>query len=285
MERAAPNEDPWTLEVTPERGLFDLRLGELLQYRDLLALLVRRDFVAFYKQTILGPLWFGLKPVLTTLVFVVVFGQIAGLSSDGLPELLFYLSGVTLWGFFSESLSKSAATFVTNARTFQKVYFPRLIVPLATIGSNLLKLTVQFVIFGVALAYYWLQGAISPNLVACTTPLIIIVLAAQGLGFGLLFSSLTTKYRDLQFLLGFAVQLLMYATPIIYPMSSIPARYAVFLRLNPVAPAIELFRYGWLGAGTFEPRDLLYAVAAAMALLTAGLIAFNRVEARVMDTV
>ncbi len=277
--------EAWTLEVTPQRGLFDLRLGELLHYRDLLLLLVRRDFVANFKQTLLGPAWFALKPILTTLVFIVVFGRIAGLSSDGLPRLLFYLSGVTLWALFSDGITKTATTFSANARMFQKVYFPRLIVPLATAGSNLLRFSIQLAIFLGLLLYYLVQGSVRPNLYALALPLIVVVLTVQAMGFGLLFSSLTTKYRDLQFLLGFAVQLAMYATPIIYPASSIPDDYVLLLYLNPVAPAIELFRLGFLGAGTVSVFGCAYSAVMTLVVLFAGIIVFNRVEARVMDTV
>lgn len=279
------HDEAWTLEVTPHRGLFELRLRELLHYRDLLYLLVRRDFVANFKQTLLGPAWFAIKPILTTLVFIVVFGRIAGLSSDGLPRLLFYLSGVTLWALFSDGIAKTASTFSANAQMFQKVYFPRLIVPLATAGSNLLRFAIQLAIFFALATYYTVQGSIEPNLYALALPAIVVVLSAQAMGFGLLFSSLTTKYRDLQFLLSFAIQLAMYATPIIYPASSIPDAYAPLLHLNPVTPAIELFRLGFLGAGTVSGFGCAYSVGVTLVVLFAGIVVFNRVEAHVMDTV
>lgn len=277
--------EPWTLVVTPRRGLLDLRLGEVLRYRDLLFLFVRRDFVAFYKQTVLGPLWFGLRPVLTTVVFVLVFNRIAGLSSDGLPAVLFYLSGVTLWSFFSETFSKTAMTFVNNARVFQKVYFPRLIAPLATVGSNLLRLGVQLAILLAFSAYYWGRGFALPSLGLLGFPLLLAVTAVLAMGLGLIFASLTTKYRDLQFLLQFAVQLAMYATPVIYPVSSIPGAYNQLIRLNPMTPIVESFRLMWLGSGTVTAGDLVYSAAFAMVALLVGLVVFNRVEARVMDTV
>ncbi|MEL6545984.1 MAG: ABC transporter permease [Myxococcota bacterium] len=281
----SPHQEPWSLVITPQRGWLDLRLGDVFRYRDLLLLFVRRDFVAFYKQTILGPLWFGLRPLLTTLVFVVVFNRIAGLSSDGLPAILFYLSGVTLWSFFSESFTKSAMTFVNNARVFEKVYFPRLIAPLAAVGSNLLRFAVQFAILLCVAVYFWVQGVALPTFSVIGLPLVLAVAALQAMGLGLIFASMTTKYRDLQFLLAFAVQLAMYATPVIYPVSAIPEGYSALIRLNPVTPLVESFRLMMLGTGTVSVYDLIYAALFAAVAFFLGLVVFNRVEANVMDTV
>lgn len=277
--------DEWTQEITPHRGLFSLPLQEIWRYRDLLILFVKRDFVAFYKQTMLGPLWFIIQPILTTLMFTLVFGRIAGLSTDGLPQILFYLAGVTMWSYFSECLSKTSTTFVDNAHLFGKVYFPRMIAPLSIIVSNLMKFGVQLLIFLVVLAYYWWQGAVQPTMAVLWLPYLILLMAAISLGFGLIFSALTSKYRDLRFLLTFGVQLLMYATPIIYPVSAIPAKYAAYIQLNPITPLVEMFRYAFLGVGNASLDGILYASGFAVIILALGMIIFNRIEVTFMDSV
>ena len=275
----------WTLDIGPRRGMFQVPLAEIWRYRDLLYLLVRRDFVAFYKQTILGPLWFLIQPILTTLMFTLVFGRIAGISTDGAPAILFYLAGVTLWGYFAECLNKTATTFTDNAALFGKVYFPRMIAPLAVVVSNLMKLSIQLCLFLAFLGYYIATGQANPNTFALLLPFLIVVLAAISLGFGLIFSAMTTKYRDLKFLLSFGVQLAMYITPIIYPVSSIPEKYATLIRLNPLTPLVETFRYGFLGVGDFTTGGLVYASLFAVGILSIGVLIFNRVEATFMDTV
>ena len=278
-------DEPWTLEITPRRSLLDIPFHDLFYYRDLLFLFVKRDFVAFYKQTILGPLWFLIQPILTTLMMTLVFGNIAGLSTDGLPKVLFYLAGVTMWGYFSECLTKTATTFSDNAHLFGKVYFPRLITPLAIISSNLLKFAIQLALFLTFWGYFLAQGAIEPQLTALLFPALIVLMAMISLGLGLIFSAMTTKYRDLRFLLTFGIQLFMYATPVIYPVSTIPEKYAWIIRSNPITPLIETFRHGFLGAGHFSWTVLGYSAAFATIILMIGTIIFNKVEATFMDTV
>lgn len=277
--------EEWTQEITAQRGLLSLPLKEIWRYRDLLLLFVKRDFVAFYKQTVLGPLWFIIQPVLTTLMFTLVFGNIAGLSTDGLPDILFYLAGVTVWGYFSECLTKTSTTFSDNAHLFGKIYFPRMISPLAVIASNLMKFGIQFCIFLAVVLFYWMKGAIQPNISVLLLPYLILLMAAISLGIGLIFSSMTAKYRDLRFLLSFGVQLLMYATPVIYPMSAIPAKYAAYIQLNPITPIIEMFRYSFLGVGNASSAGILYASIFAATVLSLGMIIFNRVEVNFMDSV
>lgn len=275
----------WTLDIRPRRGLFEIPVREVWQYRDLLYLLVRRDFVAFYKQTILGPLWFLVQPILTTLMFTLVFGRIAGISTDGAPAILFYLAGVTLWGYFAECLNKTASTFSDNAALFGKVYFPRMIAPLAIIVSNLMKFAIQFTLFLAFLVYYLAVGQANLNATALLLPLLIVILAATSMGFGLIFSAMTTKYRDLRFLLTFGVQLAMYITPIIYPVSAIPEKYAPLIQLNPLTPLIETFRYGFIGVGNPTAAGLAYSALFAVGIFSTGVLIFNRVEANFMDTV
>lgn len=284
MSRDSPTDD-WTIDITPGRALMSIPIAEIFKYRDLLCLFVRRDFVSFYKQTIFGPLWFVIQPVLTALMFTLVFGRIAGLSSDGAPQLLFYLSGVTMWTFFADCFTKTAGTFTDNAQLFGKVYFPRLITPLSVIVSNLLKFTVQLVLFLAVWSYFLLKGAVHLQWTAFLLPFLLVILALTSLGFGLIFSALTAKYRDLRFLLQFGVQLFMYLTPVIYPLSSIPERYAVFISANPVAPIIEAFRHGYLGVGSLSWIGLAYSFGFSVVILFLGVVAFNRVEGSFIDTV
>ncbi|MDB4438560.1 ABC transporter permease [bacterium] len=281
----SPRESPWTLEITSRRGLLDVPVQDIVRYRDLLYLFVRRDFVAFYKQTILGPLWFLIQPILTTLMMTLVFGKIAGLSTDGLPKLLFYLAGITMWGYFSECLGKTATTFTANAHLFGKVYFPRLITPLASVISNLIKFTIQLALFLTFWGYFLAKGIVQPQPTAFLLPVLLVLMAMTSLGLGLIFSALTTKYRDLSFLLGFGIQLFMYATPVIYPVSTIPEKYSWIIRTNPVTPLIETFRHGFLGTGAFTWGALGYTTIFASIILVIGIITFNKVEATFMDTV
>ncbi|MEO5364942.1 MAG: ABC transporter permease [Magnetococcus sp. WYHC-3] len=276
----------WDLVIRPQRGLLAIPLAEIWRYRDLLLLLVRRDFVALYKQTILGPLWFLIQPLLTTLMFSLVFGRIAGLSTDGLPRLLFYLAGVTAWGYFAETLTKTSETFVQNANVFGKVYFPRMIVPLSVVVSNLLKFAIQFLLFVGFLLWYLSQGAaVHPQPTLLLLPVLILLMGGLGLGLGMIISALTTKYRDLRFLLGFAVQLLMFATPVIYPLSTLTAEYRWLLLANPVTPIIETFRHGFLGRGDFHWVHLGYSAVFMVVTLALALVIFNQVEKNFMDTV
>lgn len=275
----------WDTEIIPRRGWLDLRISELIRYRDLLFLFVRRDFVATYKQTVLGPLWYIIQPLLTTLMMTLVFGNIAGLSTDGLPKVLFYLSGVTLWGYLASTLTKTANTFVANASLFGKVYFPRLITPVGVVISNLVQLSIQMALFLVFWGAFWSQGSISPNVVALFFPFLILIVAILSLGLGLVFTALTTKYRDLSQLLAFGVQLFMYATPIIYPMSTIPEKYSLWIALNPMTAVVETFRFGFLGVGDFSVGLLAYSTVLACIVFLVGVIIFNKVEATFVDTV
>ena len=276
----------WSLVIRPQRNLFDLRLGELWKYRDLTGLFVRRDFVSVYKQTVLGPLWYLIQPILTTITFTVIFGRIARLPTDGLPQFLFYMSGTVVWTYFAECLNKTANTFITNSQLFGKVYFPRLAVPISILISNLIAFSIQFVLFLCFMLYFWLNGAaIKPNLWVLFTPVLVVMMAGLGLGFGIIVSSLTTRYRDLRFLVTFGVQLWMYATPVIYPVSSIPERFRGLIQANPITPIVETFRYAFLGAGSANIINLLYSAGFMLVVLVIGVLLFNRIEATFMDTV
>jgi len=276
----------WTLIIQPRAKWFDLHLQDLWRYRDLISLFVWRDFVAQYNQTILGPLWFIIQPLLTTIMFTIVFGNIAQLPTDGLPKMLFYLSGNVVWGYFANCLNNTSNTFVANAGLFGKVYFPRLAVPVSIAISQLFTFGLQLMLFFAFLAYYAWNGAmIQPNAAVLLTPFLILLMASLGLGAGIIFSALTTKYRDLRFLLTFGVQLLMYATPVIYPLSAIPGKYRFFILANPMTPIIETFRYGFLGSGTFDPLHLAYTTAFTAIILLIGILLFSRIERTFMDTV
>lgn len=279
-------EEQWTLIIKPTTGWFEFNLEDLWKYRDLLYMFVKRDFVAVYQQTILGPIWYFLQPVLTTLTFTIVFGNIAQISTDGLPQLLFYLSGIIGWNYFSDCLNATSGTFSSNAAIFGKVYFPRLIAPLSTVISNLIKFLIQFILFLGFLAYFISTGAnVNPNITILITPVLLILMAGLGLGFGIIISSLTTKYRDLRFLITFGVQLLMYATPVIYPLSALPEKYKVIVMANPMTPVIETFRYAYLGGGSFNPLHLVYSGVFMAVTLFIALMIFNKVEKNFMDTV
>lgn len=276
----------WRLVIRPHAGWFELHLTDLWRYRDLVMMFVRRDFVAQFKQTILGPAWFVLQPLLTTVVFVVVFGNIANLSTDGIPKTLFYLSGNVVWMYFSGVLTTTSNTFVGNANLFGKVYFPRLAVPLSLVISNGLKFGLQFLFFLVFLLFFFLNGApVQITVYAFLFPLLILIMAGLALGLGVLFSSMTTKYRDLRFLLEFGVRLLMYATPVIFPLSSIPDKWRWVLLANPMTPVIETFRLAFLGQGTFSWWHVGYSAVFAVFSVLIGAAVFNRVERTFMDTV
>lgn len=278
--------EEWDMIIQSQRHLFELHLGDLWRYRDLVMLFVRRDFVSVYKQTILGPLWYLIQPLLTTITFTVIFGNIAKLPTDSLPQFLFYMSGTVIWTYFAECLTKTSNTFVNNANLFGKVYFPRLAVPVSILISNLITFAIQFGLFLVFMGIFALRGsAVQPSLWILLTPLLVLTMAGLGLGFGIVISSLTTKYRDLRFLVQFGVQLLMYATPVIYPLSSIPARFQVLIQANPMTPIVEAFRYAFLGAGSFNPLNLLYSFGFMVVIVIIGVVIFNHVEATFMDTV
>ncbi len=283
MQPGSPHD--WDLVITAETRPFDMRLTELWHYRDLVALLVKRDFVAFYKQTILGPLWFFLQPVLTTLMFIFVFGKLAGLSTDGIPRPLFYLAGITAWNYFSECLTKTSTVFKDNAAVFGKVYFPRMVVPVSIVLSNLARFGIQLILFLLVWAYYYFQGIVQVSPVVFLFPVLVFLMALMGLGLGMIISAMTTRYRDLAFLVTFGVQLLMYSTTIAYPLSAVPSRYQLLVKLNPMTSIVETFRLGFLGNGTFSWTALLYTAIFSIVAFLAGLFIFNRVEKNFVDTV
>ncbi|MCD4681009.1 MAG: ABC transporter permease [Bacteroidales bacterium] len=278
--------ETYTHSITPRDKLFDLRLRDIWNFRDLLLLFVHRDFVAFYKQTILGPLWFFIQPLLTTIVFTIIFGNIAKIPTDGLPPLMFYLAGVTSWQYFSQCFKKTANSFTLNASIFGKVYFPRVIVPLSVTITNLIAFGIQFLLFLAFMFYFIFKGSsVQPNIYIILFPVLVIMMGIMGLGFGMLVSAMTTKYRDLQFLVAFGVQLLMYATPVIYPISSIPEKYQWIIMANPMTSVIETFRYSFLGAGSLSWVGLIYSFVFTIGVFVLGLMVFNRTEKNFMDTV
>ncbi|CAM3386554.1 Transport permease protein [Flavobacterium longum] len=276
----------WTEEIKSRDGLMSVNLREVWHYRDLLLMLLKRDFITFYKQTILGPIWFFLQPLMTTAMYVIIFGRVAKISTDGAPQIVFYLAGVTVWNYFSDSLTKTSTVFKDNASVFGKVYFPRLIMPLSIVFSALLKFAIQFLLFVAFVLYYtYVEQRIQPNAWVLMTPVLILMMAAFALGLGMIFSSMTTKYKDLTFLLTFGIQLFMFATPVIYPVSTISPEYRDILALNPLTSIFECFRYAYLGVGEFDPISLLPSVAVIVVLLVTGVVIFNKVEKSFMDTV
>ena len=276
----------WTLVIKPEKRLLDVDLKGIWRYRDLWYMYVKRDIVTVYKQTILGPLWFFIQPIFTTVMYMFVFGGLAGISTDGVPQPLFYLSGIMLWNYFSECFSGASNTFTANAGIFGKVYFPRLVVPLASLTSNLIKMFIQLLLFIAVYIYYLaVGGTVSINAAALLFPILVFMLAFHALSWGLIVSSLTSKYRDLRYLVGFGLQLFMYATPIIYPLSAAGDKYRWALELNPLTPVFEAFKYGFLGAGSLSWRGLLYSAVFMVVMLFFSVIIFNRVERNFMDTV
>jgi lipopolysaccharide transport system permease protein len=286
MIESLQNND-WTLVIKPKKRLFDINLKEIWQYRDLLYMFVKRDIITVYKQTILGPIWFVIQPILTTAIYVLVFGRIANISTDGIPMILFYLAGIIVWNYFSECLNTTSKTFTENANIFGKVYFPRLIIPISKVISGLLKFLVQISFFLIVYFYYLFQGnAIHPNtLHILLLPLLILLMAGLGIGFGIIFTSLTTKYRDLTFLISFGVQLLMYATPVIYPVSAIPDKYKMYFMINPMTSILETFKYSFLGSGTMNWHNLAYCAIFTIVIVILGIIIFNRTEQNFIDTV
>lgn len=276
----------WTTIIRPKTGWFDINLKELVQYKDLIVMFVKRDFKTMYKQTILGPLWIIINPLLTTLMFTIVFGNIANISTDGMPQIVFYMLGTTVWTYFSSCLTKTSSTFTGNAAIFGKVYFPRLVTPISTVISGLINFGVQFLMFLGFMAYFMIKGSpIEPNWWILITPLLLVQLAALALGFGIIISSMTTKYRDLAVLVTFGVQLWMYATPVVYPASQIGGKLKTLMMLNPVSPIVESFRYAFLGSGSIPWNYLGISVVTTLVVLFAGVVLFSRVEKTFMDTV
>lgn len=284
-----PGKEYWDLEIKPRTSLFDLNLRSVWQYRDLLLLLVRRDFVSFYKQTILGPIWFFVQPVITIIFYTMVFGNLAGIPTDGVPKPLFYLAGTILWNYFAECLTKTSTVFKDNTALMSKVYFPRLIMPLSIVASNLIRFAVQFILFVALLLFYYVKGHMAGiNFCALLFPILLLLIAAQGLGLGMLVSAVTTKYRDLAFVITFGVPLLMYATTVVYPLSEAQAKFPAYswvIKYNPITAIIETFRYGFLGKGSFDLGLLLYCTVATIVILLSGTIVYNKAEKSFVDTI
>ena len=280
-------DEHWDLIIQPKAHLFDLDLKDLWRYRDLLWLFVKRDFTAQYKQTVLGPLWHFIQPIFTTLMFLFLFGRIANIPTDGLHPVLFYMSGITLWNYFSSCLNATSSTFVNNATIFGKVYFPRLIIPLSAVMSNLVKFGIQFLLLLAAMGWYGFRDhAFHIGIAWLLIPVLVVMMAGLGLGAGIIISSLTTKYRDFTVLIGFAVQLLMYATPIAYPLSFLKGKsYAAWVAWNPLTPIVEAFRYALFGTGTVNTTSLLYSGGVIVIFLFMGILLFSKVERTFMDTV
>jgi len=284
----APSDDlgEWSTIITPHRAWLEVRWRELWQYRDLIYLFVRRDFVGTYKQTVLGPIWFFLQPIFTTIVFTVVFGKIAKISTDALPPPLFYLSGIVMWQYFADCLNKTSSTFTANAGIFGKVYFPRLVVPISTVITSLITFAIQFALFLSLLIFFKIQGApVHPNYRIIILPFLLLMMASLGLGVGCLVSSLTTRYRDLAVAVGFGVQLWMYASAVVYPLSEIPAEWRWLLVLNPMVPIIESFRFAFLGSGVVEIWQIGMGAGVCLLILLSGILTFNHVEKTFSDTV
>jgi len=276
----------WDLVIKPKTGWFDIHIGELFRYRDLIYMFIRRDFVTFYKQTILGPLWYIIQPLVNTLVFTIIFGKVAKISTDGTPPFLFYMAGTIAWSYFATCLKATSNTFVQNAGIFGKVYFPRLTVPVSHVIISLLQFGIQFVIFLGFLFWFMWQGAdVALGYSVFAIPLVLCQMAFLGLGFGILISALTTKYRDLTFAMGFGIQLWMYATPIVYPLSVIPHKYRLLVALNPMTSVVECFRGAFLGVSSIEPIHIALSVIITCMVFFTGIILFSRIEKTFMDTV
>lgn len=280
--------EQWDLTIEPSGSIFKLNLKDVWRYRDLLLMFVKRDYVSFYKQTILGPLWFFIQPALTTIVYSIIFGGLAQISTDGLPRFLFYLSGITAWNYFADCIIKTSTVFKDNANIFGKVYFPRLIMPLSIVLSNLVKFFVQIILLVVAIIYYkyFTEGVnIQFTSAILLFPLLVFIMAILGLGIGLIISSLTTKYRDLSFLVTFGVQLLMYATTVIYPISFVGEKFRPIIEMNPMTSVIEAFRFSFLGKGEFELSYLMNSFFTSLVILVIGVIVFNKTEKDFVDTI
>ncbi len=282
-------EEQFDLEIRPKRHAFDINFKEIWDYRDLLHMFVKRDVITVYKQTVLGPIWFVVQPILTTAIYIVVFGNIAKIPTDGVPMILFYLAGIVIWNYFSEAFNTTAKTFTENANIFGKVYFPRLIMPMSKVVSGLIKFGIQLAFFLAVYAYYFFtdSSAIAPNWTLLLLPVYVLIMAAMGLGAGIIFTSMTTKYRDLTFLLTFGVQLLMYATPVIYPISTLEqgSKLWMVIMANPLTPLVEGFKYAFLGQGYFSWLALGYSALSTIVLLIVGIVVFHRTQRNFIDTV
>lgn len=288
MKNINPSHD-WDLIIKGKTSLFDVRFKDLWHYRDLLLLFVKRDFVSFYKQTVLGPLWFFIQPIFTTIVFSFVFGKLAGIGTEGIPQYLFFLSGITAWNYFSDCLTKTSTVFRDNVNIFGKVYFPRLIMPLSIIVSNLVRFAVQLLLLLFMMGYFYLNPVKGTSFSFSNGiflfPVIVLLMALLGLGIGLIITAITTKYKDLTFLVTFGVQLMMYGTTVIYPLSEVPTEYRKFIELNPMTGIIEAFRYAFLGKGEFTLWSIGYSTCVTLVLLTLGILIFNKTEKNFVDTI
>ncbi len=281
-----PEKQEWTIEIKPKKRLLDIDLKGLWLYRDLFYMYVKRDIITVYKQTILGPLWFLIQPILTTIMYMFVFGGLAGISTDGIPQSLFYMSGILLWNYFNSAFMVSSNVFTTNASVFGKVYFPRLVVPLSGITSNLIKFGIQLILFIAIYLYYYIQGVnLSINWIIILFPVLILMIALHAMSWGLIISALTTKYRDLTQLVTFGIQLFMYVTPVIYPLSAAPEKYRMLISFNPLTPIFETFKYSCMGSGSLDWIGLGYSFIVLLITLFLSIIIFNRVERNFMDTV
>ena len=286
ISNTPPTPDHWDGIIKPQSSLLEINFAEIWRARDLLMMFVKRDIVTFYKQTILGPLWFFIQPLFTTLMFIVIFGRLAGISTNGLPQGLFYMAGILCWNYFSDCLNRTSTTFKDNQHIFGKVYFPRVVVPLSIIISNLVRFGIQFILFIAFYIYYLAQGiSVHINAGVLLFPFLILIMAGLALGFGMIITALTTKYKDLTFLVQFGVQLWMYATPIIYPLSSAPEKYRWIIVANPMTAVVETFKYGFLDQQPFYLNHLIYSTVFMICILFLGTIVFNKVEKGFMDTI
>ncbi len=279
------SDQTWDLVIESKNKFFNLNLKEIWEYKDLVWIFVKRDLISMNKQTILGPLWFFLAPLFTVVIYTFVFSEIANISTDGIPGPLFYLAGTTLWNYFQSCFIGTSSTFTSNANLFGKVYFPRIVIPLSLIISGLLKFSIQFIMFLGFVFYYYNQNLINPNYYIFCLPFLILLMAGIALGTGLIITSLTTKYRDLTYFISFGISLLMYITPVIYPISTIPNSIRFLVEYNPISPIIETFRFSFTGHGTFYFFDLLYSFIFMLIILLSGLTLFNKMEKTFMDTV
>ena len=283
---AEDSNEQWDTIIEGKSSLFDLKFREVWNYRDLLLSFVKRDFVSFYKQTVLGPLWFFIQPIFTTIVFTFIFGNLAGLSTDGLPQPLFYLAGITAWNYFSDCISKTSTVFKDHANIFGKVYFPRIIIPLSIVTSNLMRFGVQLLLLLAMMGYFAVTGGeFHVTWAILLLPVLVLMMASLGLGLGLIITAMTTKYRDLSFLVHFGVQLLMYMTTVIYPLSAAPEKYKKYIELNPMTGIIETFRYSFLGKGEFSLWNLGYCAIVTLVMFIVGVMIFNKTEKSFVDTV
>jgi lipopolysaccharide transport system permease protein len=281
--------EPWDLILEPKTKWYSLGLSQIFRFKDLLLLFVRRDFVSIYKQTILGPIWFFIQPIITAITYAIIFGMLANISTEGIPPILFYMCGITLWNYFSDTLVKTSETFTANSSIFGKVYFPRMVVPLSVVLSNIVKFGIQFLLFIAVWVYYLItSNTLHPNFTILLVPFLILLMGFLGLGFGIIITSMTTKYRDLKFLISFGVQLLMYASPIVFPLSLVTEKYPQYKLLilaNPITSIIETFKYAFLGVGEFNWFYLGYSFLFTIVLFFIGIVVFNKVEKSFMDTV